>query len=296
VIQRIAALRPRLEGAPGDALRPPRVAAGLAAASFSPRREAAIGLGVYAVYLVVRQLAVTERGERAAPRNARAIVALERRLGLHVEPRLQRALLGHPRAVAVANASYVTLNVGLTVGWLALLFVRRDVRFHRLRRAWAIATLGAQPAYLLLPTAPPRGLDGFVDTIRESGIDLDHGVVARLYNPIAAMPSIHVAYAVVIGAAVSQTAQSRVVRWSGPAYAPLVAGVVLATGNHFVLDVAAGALLGAASLRLAGRPPSERTPADEPAAADNAADAARLAGVPALQGRAIEPEEPCASS
>ena len=58
--------------------------------------------------------------------------------------------------------------------------------------------LGAQPFFLLLPTAPPRKLDHLVDTIAEvSGIDLDSGFVAKLYHPLAAMPSIHMTIAVV---------------------------------------------------------------------------------------------------
>jgi hypothetical protein len=60
-------------------------------ARFSPRREVAVGLGAYAVYLLVRRAVVNERGRHAALRNARRVVAAERRLGLHVEPRLQRA-------------------------------------------------------------------------------------------------------------------------------------------------------------------------------------------------------------
>jgi hypothetical protein len=85
---------------------------------FSPRREIAVGLGTYAVYLAVRAAIVNDRGRRAALRNARRVVALERRLGIHFEPQLQRASLPRKRALVAANLSYVTLNVGLTVGWL----------------------------------------------------------------------------------------------------------------------------------------------------------------------------------
>ena len=219
---------------------------------FSRRREVVIGLGVYAVYLTVRQLVVNEEGKRKAARNAQRVVALERRLGLHVEPELQALLLPRRRVVAVLNVAYVTLNVGLTVGWLMRLFLRRDPEFHRLRRAAVLATLGAQPPFLLFPTAPPRTLDHFVDTIADvSGVDLDQGLVARLYDPIAAMPSIHIAYAVVTAAGISQTSRSPVARALAPAYPPAVAFVIFATANHYVLDALAGAALGLAGLRLA---------------------------------------------
>jgi hypothetical protein len=219
---------------------------------FSGRREVAIGLGIYGVYLTVRHLVVNADGQRRAAENADRIVALERRLGIHVEPEVQAILIPRRRVVAVFNVAYVTLNVGLTVGWLMRLFRRRDPEYHRLRRAAALATLGAQPAFLLFPTAPPRTLDHFVDTIADvTGVDLDKGVVARLYDPIAAMPSIHITYSVVTAAGIVQTSRSPLTKALAPAYPPAVAFVIFATANHYVLDALAGAALGLAGLRLA---------------------------------------------
>jgi len=222
--------------------------------AFSGRKEVAIGLGVYAVYLGVRRAVVHDHGRTKAARNAQRLIALERRLGIHVEPACQQACLGRRRLVAVLNLGYVTLNVVLTVGALMRLYRRRHPDFHRLRRAAALATLGAQPSFLLFPTAPPRMVEGFVDTVRtHSGIDLDGRIVSQLYDPIAAMPSIHLAYAVVTAAAVAGTTRSRTVRAAARAYPPAVLGAVLATANHYLLDGLAGAALGAASLRLARR-------------------------------------------
>jgi PAP2 superfamily len=219
---------------------------------FSGRREVAIGLGIYGAYLTVRHLVVNADGQRRAAENAQRIVALERRLGIHVEPEVQAILLPRRRVVGVLNVAYVTLNVGLTVGWLMRLFRRRDPEYHRLRRAAALATLGAQPVFLLFPTAPPRTLDHFVDTIADvTGVDLDKGVVARLYDPIAAMPSIHITYAVVTAAGIVQTSRSPLAKTLAPAYPPAVAFVIFATANHYVLDALAGAALGLAGLRLA---------------------------------------------
>jgi membrane-associated phospholipid phosphatase len=219
---------------------------------FSGRREVAVGLGAYALYLGVRAVVVRERGRLRARRNAERLVALERRLGIHVEPGLQRLLLPRVRLVAGLNVGYAVLNFGLTVGWLMRLFSARHPEFHRLRRATALTFLGAQPVFLLFPTAPPRTLDHFVDTIQEvSGIDLDSGLVAKLYNPLAAMPSIHVAFAVVTATGLAETSRSRLVRRLAPGYPPLVALTVFATANHYVLDGVAGAALGALGLRIA---------------------------------------------
>jgi hypothetical protein len=89
-------------------------------------------------------------------------------------------------------------------------------------------------------------LDGFVDTLSEvSGLDLEHPFLLRFYNPIAAMPSLHVAFAVVTGAELAGRTDSVLLKSAAYAYAPLVATVVAGTGNHYVLDAVAGAALGA---------------------------------------------------
>ena len=221
---------------------------------FSGKREVAIGLGLYAAYLLVRAAVVNEPGRRRARRNAERIVALERRLGIHVEPELQRLVLPYTRVVHALNVGYGTLNFGLTIGYLMRLYFRRDTDFRQLRRAAALAFAGAQPAFLWFPTAPPRSLDHMVDTIAEvSRFDLDSGPIAKLYHPLAAMPSVHVAFAVVTAAAIRETSGSRLARGLAPGYPPLVALVVFVTANHYVLDAVAGAALGAASLRIARR-------------------------------------------
>ena len=218
---------------------------------FSLRREVTLGLGVYALYLIAARRVLRRDGRARARRNAERIVALEERLRIDVEPVVQRALLRYPRLVHGLNLGYGLYNVTLTVGWLVVLYRRRDERFHRFRRACLLAHLGAQPAFLLFPTAPPRVLDGFVDTLSEvSGLDLEHPLLVRFYNPVAAMPSLHVAFAVVTGAEIAERSGSVVIRTAARAYAPLVATVVAGTGNHYVLDALAGAALGTAAGRV----------------------------------------------
>jgi hypothetical protein len=218
---------------------------------FSLRREVALGLSVYALYLLVARLVLRRDGRRRARRNAEHIVALEERTGMHVEPAIQRALLRFPRLVHGLNVGYGLFNVTLTVGWLVLLYRRRDPGYHGFRRTCLLAHVGAQPVFFLLPTAPPRVLDGFVDTLSEvSGLDLEHPFLLRFYNPVAAMPSLHVAFAVVTGAEIAGRTDSVVVKSVAHAYAPLVATVVAGTGNHYVLDAVAGAALGAVARRV----------------------------------------------
>ncbi|HYI74940.1 MAG TPA: phosphatase PAP2 family protein [Gaiellaceae bacterium] len=223
------------------------------ARSFSAGRELALGVGAYALYLGVARAVLRRDGRRRARRNGERIVEVERRLHLDVEPAVQQALLRYPRLVQGLNLGYGLFNVTLTAGWLALQFRRRDQRFHRFRRTCLLTYAGAQPFFLLLPTAPPRTLDGFVDTMSEvSGLDLEHPQLVRFYNPVAAMPSLHVAFAVVTGAEIAARSDSRVVRMLARSYAPAVATVVAGTGNHYVLDAVAGAGLGAAARRFVG--------------------------------------------
>lgn len=217
----------------------------------SARREIGLGLGVYAVYLLARRLVDTAEGRRRAERNAERMVELEERLGLHVEPAFQRALVRHRRLCHVLNAGYVTLNVVLTIGLPIVLYRRGHARFPWLRRAVAFSILGATPVFVAFPCNPPRTLDGFEDTIKEiSGVDLDSGPIAQLYNPIAAFPSIHLAFAVVTAAGVRAVSENPAVRAAAAAYPPAVGFVVFSTANHYVLDALAGSVLGAAAVRV----------------------------------------------
>lgn len=219
---------------------------------FSSRREIAIGLGMYAAYLLVRRLALSGDGPERAERNARQIVALEERTGLHVEPRLQQLVLPNRGLLGVLNLGYATLNVGATVVWLIRLYRRRDPQYHRFRTAAVLAVLGAQPVFLLYPVLPPRKLDHLVDTIAEiNGVDLDSGVISKLYHPLAAMPSVHMTIAMVTADGIRETSRHPWARRAVAVYPPAVAAVVLLTANHYVLDVAAGTVLGRIASRVA---------------------------------------------
>ena len=149
------------------------------------------------------------------------------------------------------NVGYGLFNVTLTVGWLVVLYRRRDERFHRFRRTCLLAHAARSPSSSSLPTAPPRVLDGFVDTLSEvSGLDLEHPLLVRFYNPVAAMPSLHVAFAVVTGAEIAARSDFvALVESAARAYARS-SRRSWPDGNHYVLDAVAGAALGMAARRL----------------------------------------------
>jgi hypothetical protein len=135
---------------------------------------------------------------------------------------------------------------------LILLFRGKDSDYRLERRAAMTAFVGALPIFAACPTAPPRMLDGYVDTMASRGLNLDHPHLVRFYNPIAAMPSHHVAFAVVTGFGLARRSR-RLGRWWWRSYPAAVAATVVATGNHFVGDVVAGAALGGFARRVARR-------------------------------------------
>jgi hypothetical protein len=214
------------------------------------RREIAIGLGTYAGYLAVRRMVWHESGRARAARNAKRIAELQRRVVGDVERRLQGLATRAPRVVDGLNAAYAVGNVGVTVGSLIRWYARRDPAFARERRAAVAAFAAAWPVFLAFPTAPPRRQGDAVDTLAARGLDLEHPLVVRFYNPIAAMPSYHVAFAVVTAGGFAERAAGRAGRMAAYGYAPLVAFVVVVTGNHYVADVVAGAGLGLLARRL----------------------------------------------
>ena len=74
-------------------------------------------------------------------------------------------------------------------------------------------------------------------------MNLNQGLVSGLYNPYAAVPSMHAGYSLVVGAALLTQGKHVVTRAAGVAYPALVVLVIVATGNHFFLDAGAGALV-----------------------------------------------------
>jgi hypothetical protein len=92
-----------------------------------------------------------------------------------------------------------------------------------------------------------------------SGLDLDGGGVSQLFNPIAAMPSMHMAWAVISAESLRTCSRRPAVRAAAAAYPPAVATVVLVTANHLLVDVVAGGLLGWAGLRAARVYPPQRS-------------------------------------
>ena len=215
----------------------------------SLRVEALLVLGLYGLYELARGLVVGQTAE--AELHAHRLVALERSLHVFHEATVQRAAHELPGLVGLFGTAYLTLHLTVTVAVLLWLHQRRPSAFAFVRTTLLLASGVALVGFLLYPTAPPRlaGI-GIADTVSNGHISLNHGLVSSLYNPYAAVPSMHIGYALVVGASLLHYGRPPLLRALGLLYAPLVLLVVVATGNHFFVDAAAGAMaagLGAAA-------------------------------------------------
>jgi len=226
--------------------------------------ELATIVGLYAVYEATRGLVAGDAP--MALRHARDIVSLERSLHIFVEGPVQHAAQAVPGLIGTLGFAYLTLHLSVTAGLLLWLHCRRPAAYPVVRTTLLLATALALVGYVVFPTAPPRLSDiGIVDTVSGGHVDLDKGVVSSLYNPFAAVPSMHIGYALIVGASLARSAPHLVLRLAGIAYPLFVLLVIVATGNHFLFDAAAGAAVAGVAL-LAARPLSTHDPGSRPLA------------------------------
>jgi PAP2 superfamily len=212
--------------------------------------ELAMVIGVYAAYEATRGLVAG--GAYVALRHAQDVASLERSLHIFVEESVQHAALAVPGLIGTFDFAYLTLHLSLTGGLLLWLHRRHPDAYPFVRTTLLLATALAVVGYVVFPTAPPRlsGL-GIVDTISGGQVDLNNGLVSSLYNPFAAVPSLHVGYALIAGTSLARYAPHLIARLAGLAYPPFVLLVIVATGNHFLLDAAAGAAVAGVAFLVA---------------------------------------------
>ena len=163
-------------------------------ASRQQRRSPSTG-----VYEVVR--GVGGEDWTAARLHTADIVALERSLGIFWEQGVQDASATVPGLARILGVLYITLHFAVTIGFLAWVHRRRPDAFAMVRTTLVAATGIALAGYLTFPAAPPRlaGL-GFTDTVSKSaGVNLSSDLLGALYNPLAAVPSLHFGYALLVG-------------------------------------------------------------------------------------------------
>ena len=208
-------------------------------------------LGVWFGFLFAYQIArgLGHHDATQAFVNGRLVISFEQKLHALIEVDVQDVIV-RSGGWLVHAVNWTYWNSQFTVVGLALLWVyfKRNDSFLRLRNVLLLANMLALVGFVLMPTAPPRFFPewGFVDTLAASSM-LNHGsgIVQLAANQYAAMPSIHAADALILGFFMTSLVNSRVAKVLWTLWPSWVWFSVLATGNHFWLDVAAGVGLAA---------------------------------------------------
>jgi membrane-associated phospholipid phosphatase len=206
----------------------------------------AIWFGFLGVYQIARGIA--DRNPPRAFDNGLHVIGIERHAGTLFEVTLQRLVDGSQ--VLATLASWTYWNSEFTVLGLALLWVylRRHDAFKRFRNSVLLANVIGLVGYVIVPTAPPRMFPdfGFDDTLSSFG-ELNHGsgLIEFAANPYAAMPSLHAADALIVGLVLFSVCRTRFAKTIWLLWPAWVWFSVIATGNHFWLDVLAGVVVAA---------------------------------------------------
>ena len=210
-------------------------------------RQLALFAGAYYLYRIVRGIVDGQAG--LAFENARNLVDAERALGLFFEPGLQAWAEGQQWILTFANWMYVNSHFVITTTFLIWLYIARNHAYYFVRNMFLVAMGLALVGYVAYPTAPPRFMPewGFSDSVAEFVGEKADQSANVLYNPFAAVPSMHVAFALMIAIPAIILVKHRALKVLWAFYPLVVSFVVMVTANHFWLDAALGAVVAAVS-------------------------------------------------
>jgi membrane-associated phospholipid phosphatase len=213
-------------------------------------RQVSLFAASYLAYKLVR--GVVEGDANAAFAHARDLISIERGMHLFVEPSIQAWASGSHFVMVLASWLYVNAQTSVTITALLYLYLRRNSNFYFVRNMFMIAMAIALVGYMVFPTAPPRFMPewGFIDSVADfTGVHVSHtsASMTALFNPYAAVPSMHVAFALMIALPLARLARRPIVRVLWLLYPLLMTFVIVVTANHFIVDALLGALTAGAS-------------------------------------------------
>jgi membrane-associated phospholipid phosphatase len=214
-------------------------------------RQLLLFAAAYYAYQIVR--GAVDGKVAVAAWNATKIINLEHTLHIFAEPSVQAWASSQSWLIDSANWMYINSHFVVTVGALVFIYLRRNDSFYFVRNMFLIAMGIALVGYTLYPTAPPRLMPewGFTDSVAAfTGVRVENEPVSALLNLYAAVPSMHVCFALMVGWPLARLVKPRPLKVVWFLYPFLVTFVVVATGNHYFLDAVLGAMTAGVSALL----------------------------------------------
>jgi membrane-associated phospholipid phosphatase len=225
---------------------------------------AQLGIFVLADLLYETVRGISESNQAIPFQNARTLVSTEKSLHFFVEQSIQSWAMDHRVLIDFANFMYVNSHFVITTSALVWLYLRHNEKFYFVRNMFVVAMGLALVGYVLLPTAPPRFFPelGFVDTLSYYvNVKHDSGLVTLFFNPYAAVPSMHVAFSLLIAGPAMLIVKGRAFKALWALYPLVVTFVVVVTGNHWLMDALAGAAVAGTAAIVSARVLSRLWPA-----------------------------------
>lgn len=211
--------------------------------------QVAIVLGAIVAYFGVRGL--TEGDPAAANRNAARVLDAEHALGIAIEQPIQHAITFSAWAMTLANWVYIWMHWPIVIGTLIWLIRTNRLEYLQLRNAIIISGLIGLMIFVSFPVAPPRLFSPeFVDTVTERSYSYRVLQPPAFVNRYAAMPSLHFGWNLLVGIVWYRVARSRGMKVAAVLMPAAMAWAVVATANHWVLDVLIGGTVALTGLLL----------------------------------------------
>lgn len=210
------------------------------------RNAALLGL-LWVTYALVR--GITAGDLTTATENAHQVIEVQRAIGLPSEEGVQAALIDQAWLLKSANVYYIGVHFPLTIGFLAWAYRKHHQQFARLRNALIATTAAGLMIHVIYPLKPPRMMAGFVDTAAVLGPDPYELGISSGANQLAAMPSLHVGWALLIALGSIWIIPSRA-KWFALLHPAVTLAVVVLTANHYWADALAAITIVAASWRF----------------------------------------------
>jgi ABC-type Co2+ transport system permease subunit len=231
-----------------------------------PFRQIAMFVVAFMFYGMVRSLVAPTPDEYPPFGNATKIIDFERALHIFVEPAIQSWTENVHWLMTGLAWSYLNTQLVITLVTVVFIYFRYNESFYFVRNMFMIAMGLALIGYAVFPTAPPRLMPewGFTDPVSQLmggfGSWMDYGAAGKVANMYAAVPSMHVCFAVMIAWPMAKLTPRRALKVAWALYPLFVTFVVIATANHFLVDVFLGLITAGVAATLAWRPLARARP------------------------------------